>query len=48
MSGAPLRLILDLFRLFCHPAYREDLQGDLTEQFYANRPHSYFRRDVQI
>jgi len=31
----PPEWILTIFRLFCHPAYREDIEGDLREHYNA-------------
>lgn len=32
----PSRLMSKLFRWFCHPDYREEIEGDLLEQFHLN------------
>lgn len=32
----PSRLMLKLFRWFCHPDFREEIEGDLLEQFHLN------------
>ena len=32
----PPHLPLTLFRWFCHPDFREEIEGDLVEQFHAN------------
>ncbi|MEQ8688491.1 MAG: FtsX-like permease family protein [Imperialibacter sp.] len=33
MNNQPPKLPLRFFRWFCHPDYREDIEGDLTERF---------------
>ncbi|MEQ9378253.1 MAG: ABC transporter permease [Imperialibacter sp.] len=33
MSSQPPKLPLKFFRWFCHPDYREDIEGDLVERF---------------
>lgn len=35
-DAMPSRLMLKLFRWFCHPDYREEIEGDLLEQFHLN------------
>lgn len=35
-NPVPSRLMLKLFRWFCHPDYREEIEGDLLEQFHIN------------
>jgi putative ABC transport system permease protein len=39
MNSRPPRLPLRFFRWFCHPDYREDIEGDLVERFEARVRH---------
>jgi hypothetical protein len=45
-KNTPPRLMLSWFRWFCHPAFREDIEGDLLER-YHNNTISYGKRKAK-
>jgi hypothetical protein len=41
-AKSPPKILLHFFRWFCHPDFQEEIEGDLTEQFYKNQQlHGY-------
>jgi hypothetical protein len=45
-NNNPPRFMLALFRWFCHPVFREDIEGDLLERFH-NNISSYGKRKAK-